>query len=131
MCGFLSLSWLSSPHPQCLLVTDIRSIHKGSCIEALEHKPPWKVSVFFYIVSWVLKANVNQEILCSGMMWKNSGSFFIICLILNLSLGCIVTNLGKFICYYLKSCWLPSSLFLRYAKCNFDLIIHFLALACL
>ena len=61
-----------------------------------------KVSILSYTVSWELESKVNQVIPCFSVTWKSGGSFFIICLILNLSLSFIVTDLGKFTLLQLK-----------------------------
>ena len=59
-------------------------------------------SVLFYTVSCVLEAKVNHVIPCLSIMWKSSGSFFLMHLILILSLSLIVTILGKLILLSLK-----------------------------
>ena len=50
---------------------------------------------------FVLEANVNHVIPCLSIMWKSSGSFFIMHITLVLFLYLIVTILGKLIYYYL------------------------------
>ena len=58
--------------------------------------------VLFYTISFVLEAKVSHVIPCLSNTWKSSGSFFIIHLILILSLSLIVTILGKLILLSLK-----------------------------
>ena len=58
--------------------------------------------ILFYTVSCVLEAKVNHSIPCLTIMWKSSGSFFILHLILIFSLSLIVTILGKSILLSLK-----------------------------
>ena len=70
-----------------------------SFLFALSHIVP---CVLFYTISCVLEVKVNHLIPCLSITCKGNGSFFIMNLILILSLSLIVTILGKLILLSLK-----------------------------
>ena len=75
-----------------------RKMHWGTRTQAILEK--YLYCLLQFLESW--KPNMNQVIPCFIIMWKSSGSFFIIGLIFNLSLGFSMTDLGRFTLLLLK-----------------------------
>ena len=109
---FTSTSMVSSGNRH--LKYPCTKLHSGIRVQAI-----WKISyivlysslfalscivsyLLSYTVSGVLEAKVNHVIPSLNITWKMSGSFFIMHLILILSLSLIVTILGKLILLSLK-----------------------------
>ena len=78
--------------------------------------------MLIYSVSRVPEGKVNHVIPCFSIMWKSSGSFFIMHLILIVSLSLIVTILGELILLSLKVTLTSFQIFQEYPKYNFNLI---------